>query len=128
LVPETAEVLISFDDPYWHFSTMPRNGYGSGSLTYEGTFLTDTSQREVIRDVLNWAGLANGSESGVCSQGSARAKLPGQVLNYYLNFSGEEQSVPYAYANGQDLLTSSSWKQGQVMKIKRWDLAIVAEQ
>jgi beta-galactosidase len=49
LVPE------SFHDPCWHFPAITRNRYGTGMLTYEGTFLTDTLQREVVRDVLKRA-------------------------------------------------------------------------
>jgi beta-galactosidase len=33
LVPDTAEVVASFDDPYWHFPAITRNRYGSGALT-----------------------------------------------------------------------------------------------
>src|SRR5438477_9300095 len=63
LVPDTAEVVAWFDDPYWHFPAITRNKYGSGTLTYEGTFLSDNLQRELIRDVLNRAGLSNSDEN-----------------------------------------------------------------
>src|SRR5581483_7552928 len=48
LVPDTAEVVTSFVDPYWHFPAITRNKYGTGTLTYEGTYLTDQLQREVV--------------------------------------------------------------------------------
>jgi len=50
------------------------------------------------------------------------------LLHYYLNFSGEEQSLSYPYGNGSDLLTNTSVREGQTLKLKPWDLAIVAEQ
>ena len=66
LVPDTAEVVASFDDPYWHFPAITRNRYGTGMLTYESTLLTDTLQREVIHDVLKRADLT-GPDQGLPS-------------------------------------------------------------
>ncbi len=57
LVPETAEVIASYDHPYWKFPAITRNKYGNGTLIYQGTALTDTLQREVIREALQRAGL-----------------------------------------------------------------------
>jgi beta-galactosidase len=129
LVPDTAEVVASFDDPYWHFPAITRNKYGNGTLTYEGTFLTDPLQREVIRDVLERAGLTGPDQSlpGAVKVRHGR-NAQGRMLHYYLNFSGAEQAVSYPYRDGSDLLSSAAVKQGQTLKLKSWDLAIVAEQ
>ena len=129
LVPETAQVVASFDDPYWHFPAIMRNQYGRGTLTYEGTFLADTLQREVIRDVLKRAGLTGPDQNlpGVVKVRHGR-NAQGKLLHYYLNFSGEEQTFSYPYGNGSDLLTNASVRQGQAFNLKPWDLAIVAEQ
>jgi beta-galactosidase len=51
----------------------------------------------------------------------------GKVLHYYLNFSGTEQSFPYPYANGADLLTNAFISKRQTIKIAPWDLVLVAE-
>jgi len=129
LVPETADVIASFDDSYWHFPAITRNQYGTGMLTYEGTVVTDTLQREIIRDVLKRAGLT-GPDQNLSRSVRVRhgRNAQGKLLHYYLNFSGEEQPVSYAYGNGLDLLTGASLRQGQTLKLKPWDLAIVAEQ
>jgi beta-galactosidase len=129
LVPETAEVVASFDDSHWHFPAITRNKYGSGTLTYEGTFLTDALQREVIRDVLKRARLTGPDQSlpGVVKVRHGR-NTQGRMLHYYLNFSDAEQSVLYPYRDGADLLSSAAVKQGQAFKLRPWDLAIVVEQ
>jgi beta-galactosidase len=128
LLPDTAEVVASFDDPYWKFPAITRNRHGSGTLTYEGTVLTDALQREVIRDVLTRAGLAGPDQ-----------RLPGQVkvrhgrnarqkvLHYYLNFSGNQQAFTYPYGNGSDLLTGTAVRSGATVTLKPWDLVIVME-
>jgi beta-galactosidase len=129
LVPDTAETVASFDDPYWHFPAITRNKYGSGTLTYEGTFVTDTLQREVIRDVLKRAGLTGPDQD---LPGAIRVRHgrngQGKVLHYYLNFSGQEQSISYPYNTGLDLLTAATVQPGQALTVKPWDLAIVSEQ
>ena len=128
LVPDTAEVIASLDDPYWHFPAITRNKYGSGTLTYEGTFLTDALQREVIRDVLHRAALANTDEQlpQVVRVRHGRNRQ-GKPLHYYFNYSGTEQSVNYTHNDGSDLLTGNHLVRGQRVELKPWDLAIVAE-
>jgi len=129
LIPDTAEVVASLDDPYWHFPAITRNRYGNGTLTYEGTFLTDSLQGKVIRDVLKRAGLTSADQNlpNVVKVRHGQ-NAHGKLLHYYLNFSGEEQSLSYPYGNGSDLLTNTSVREGQTLKLKPWDLAIVAEQ
>jgi beta-galactosidase len=128
LVPDTAEVVASFDDPYWHFPAITRNKYGKGTLTYEGTFLADALQREVVRDVLKRAGLTSPDQDLPQAVRVRHGRnRQGKLLHYYLNFSGQEQLVSYPYGNGSDLLTGTSVKQGQTLELKPWDLAIVSE-
>ena len=129
LVPDTAEVVASFDDSHWHFPAITRNKYGSGTLIYEGTVLTDPLQREIIRDVLKRARLTGPDQSlpGVVKVRHGR-NAQGRMLHYYLNFSGQEQSFSYPYGDGSDLLTKTSVRKGQALELKPWDLAIVAEQ
>jgi beta-galactosidase len=129
LIPDTAQVVASFDDPYWHFPAITRNQYGQGTLTYEGTFPTEILQREVIRNVLKGAGLT-GPDQALPAMVKVRhgRNVEGKLLHYYFNFSGEEQAVSYPYGNGIELLTNSSVKQGQALRLKPWDLAIIGEQ
>jgi len=129
LIPDTAEVVASLDDPYWHFPAITRNRYGNGTLTYEGTFLTDSLQSKVIRDVLKRAGLT-AADQNLPNVVKVRhgQNAQGKLLHYYLNFSGAEQSLSYPYGNGSDLLTNTSVREGETLKLKPWDLAIVAEQ
>jgi beta-galactosidase len=77
LTPDTAEVVASFDDPYWHFPAITRNRYGAGMLIYEGTFLTDALQCEVIRDVLKRTGLTGPDQT---LPTSAWAKCTGEII------------------------------------------------
>ncbi|MEK7754877.1 MAG: beta-galactosidase [Acidobacteriota bacterium] len=129
LIPDTAEALASFDDPYWHFPAITRNRHGSGALTYEGTVVTDALQREIVRDVLQRAGLTGPDQQLPPSVKVRHGRNGrGKLLHYYLNFSGQDQSFSYPYAPGSDLLTGSPVRGGQAVTLRPWDLAIVAEQ
>ncbi len=128
LIPDTAEVVASFDDPYWHFPAITRNHYGNGTLTYEGTVVSDVLQREIIRDVLKQAAL-----TGVDQTLPAAVRVrhgrndQNQALHYYLNFSGAGQTFRYPYGGGSDLLTGQRVEKGQQLTMKPWDVRIVME-
>jgi beta-galactosidase len=128
LIPETARVIESLDDPYWHFPSITRNNFGGGTLTYEATYVSDVLQREIIRDVLNAAGLTGPDQSLPAEVVVRHGKNgKGRRLHYYLNFSGSEQSIPYPYPDGVDLLTNNRVTKGTRLRISPWDLVIVAE-
>jgi len=128
LEPDTAEVIASFDDPYWHFPAITRNRFGNGTLTYEGTFLTDVLQREIIRDVLKRADLT-GPDQDLGPDVKIRhgRNLSGKLLHYYFNFSGRHQVVVYSHGDGSDLLGGGALKRGEALRLQPWDLAIVIE-
>jgi beta-galactosidase len=129
LIPDTAEIVASFDDAYWHFPAITRNRYGAGTLTYEATVVTDALQREIIHDLLKSAGLTGPDQNlpeGVRVRHGRNSQ--GKLLHYYLNFSGTAQTVMYPYGAGKDLLTSRAISKTGELKLDRWGLAIVAEE
>jgi beta-galactosidase len=128
IVPDTAEVVASFDHPYWKFPAITRNRFGRGLLTYEGTVVTDTLQREVVRDLLKRASLA-GPDQKLSAPVKARhgRNSEDKAVHYYFNFSGAEQQFAYPYGDGVELLTAGSVGRGGRMRLKPWELAIVVE-
>lgn len=128
LMPDTAKVVESFQDKYWHFPAITQNSYGRGMLTYEATYVTDALQREIIREVLNRTGLA-GADQDLPPTVKVRhgRNRQGKLLHYYFNFSGGRQSFVYPYESGIDLLTDRAIDKGQTVKLGPWDLAIVSQ-
>ncbi len=128
LVPDTAEVLASYDHPYWKFPAITRNKFGRGTLTYEGTVVSDPLQLAVIRDVLSRAGLS-GPDQQLPNAVRVRhgSNAQGKLLHYYLNFSGTQQTFAYSYGDGRDLLSDHPVRKGTALSLKPWDVAIVAE-
>lgn len=129
IVPESAQPLAFYEHPFYgRFPALTRNMYGKGTLTYEGTVLTDALQEKVLIDVLNLAGL-----SGPDQQLPPPVRIKhgvdnaGKNLHYYLNYSGAPQTFAYAYAAGTDLLTRRPVAQSQSVTLPPWDLVIVEE-
>ena len=129
LVPDTAKALAYYDHPFFaKYPAITRNAFGKGTLTYEGTVLSEKLQEQVLLDVLQKAGLT-GPDQNLPS--AVRVKhgqnRKGKTLHYFLNYSAEAQSFEYAYGPGTDLLTQSIAARGQKTTLQPWDAAIVEE-
>lgn len=130
LIPDSARPLAFYDHPFFgKYPAITRNEFGKGSLTYEGTVLSDILQTAVMRDVLRRAGLM-GPDQDLPSSVRAKQGLNrnGKTLHYYLNYSSESETFPYPHAASVDLLTGTALNQGQTLTLKPWDLAILEEQ
>lgn len=129
LMPEHAKALAYYDHPFFgRWPAITENQFGKGTLTYEGTVLSDPLQKAVVLGVLKEAGLTGPDQS---LPGPVRVKhgtnTMGKKIHYYLNYSSQEQSFPYAYAPGMELTSGQSVAKGDPLRLKPWDLAIVEE-
>src|SRR5271156_6873365 len=129
LLPDHAKPLAYYDHPFFgRWPAITENQYGAGSLTYEGTYLTDTLQKNVLLGVLKEAGLTGSDQS---LPATVRVKHGvnglGKKLHYYLNYSSGEQSIAYAYGAGTDLTSGAAVAAAQTLQLKAWDLAVIEE-
>ncbi len=129
LMPERAKPLAYYDHPFFgKWPAITENQFGSGSLTYEGTYLTDTLQKDILLGVLKEAGLTGVDQS---LPASVRVKHGvngmGKKVHYYLNYSGDEEQVAYEYPAGTDLTSGTAVAPAQNLRLKAWDVAIVEE-
>jgi beta-galactosidase len=129
LITDTAKALAYYDHPFFaKYPAITRNSFGKGTLTYEGTVLSDKLQQSVLLDVLRQAGLTSSDQDLPApvrvKQGSNRS---GKALHYYLNYSNDPQTFSYAYGSGTDLLTQTAVDQRKQITLKPWDAAIIAE-
>jgi beta-galactosidase len=51
----------------------------------------------------------------------------GRMLHYVMNYSEKEQSVTCPYAQVEDLLTGTVYRQGDAITLHDWDLVILEE-
>ena len=128
LLPETAKPLAFYDHPFFgRYPALTRNSFGKGTVTYEGTVLTDALQEKVVAEVLKQAGIA--PEPGLPAKVRLRqaTSRDGRTLRFYLNFSGEPQSLKYAHGAGTELLTQRAVPAGESLTLGPWDLALIKE-
>jgi len=129
LMPEHAKALAYYDHPFFgQWPAITENQYGSGSLFYEGTYLTDTLQRAILSEALKSAGLT-GSDQQLPSAIHAVNGVDalGKRLHYYFNYTATPASFIYSHSSGKDLLTDETIAASQQITLKPWDLAIVVE-
>jgi beta-galactosidase len=130
IMPEHAEALAYYDHPFFgKWPAITRNKFGAGTLTYEGTWLSDALQSDMVLDELKQAGLTGPDQqlpSPVHVKHGVNGK--GKRIHYYLNYSSDPQTVSYAYAAGSDLTTGKSVAAAQQLTVAPWDLAIIEEE
>ncbi len=129
LIPETAEILACYDHPFFgKYPAITRNKYGKGTVTYQGTFLSDKLQEKVMLDVLEMAGLT-GPDQQMPSQVRVKHGIgsSGKKLHYYLNYSSGSQTFAYPYESGTDLLTEKKIETSRPVTLEAWDLVIIEE-
>ena len=127
LVPEGATTLAAYDHPFFgQYPALTRHRHGRGTLTYEGTVLSDELQKQVVREVLELAGLT-GPDQGLPEPVSLRQGVgrDGTRLRYYLNFSGQPQTFPYPHASGRDVLSGRAIEKDSDVTLGPWDLVVV---
>ncbi|WP_263382131.1 beta-galactosidase [Granulicella arctica] len=128
LMPEHAKTLATYDHPFFgRWPAITRNEYGSGVLTYEGTYLSDAAQKTVMMDVLKQAHLLNATALPPKVREKNGTDNAGKALHYYLNYSGEAQTFAYGRGAGTELLKGGAVAAGQSITLAPWDLAIIEE-
>lgn len=128
LVPETAETLATYEHPFFtRFPAITKNRYGAGTLTYQGTVLSDDLQTAVIRELLSRASLL-GPDHGlkdVKVRHGLNAK--GRKVHYYLNYSGAAAQAAYRYRSGVEALSGRPVAANAGLRLEPYGVAIVIE-
>jgi beta-galactosidase len=126
---ETAKPLAYYDHPFFgNWPAITRNLYGNGSLTYEGTLLTDALQAAIVRDTLKQSGIET---DAVAAGSTIRIKhgrnQKGQRIHYFLNYSSSPASIDYHYGTAHNLLGKQEINPRQRLTIGPWDVVIAEE-
>jgi len=126
---DSADALAYYDHPFFgKYPAITRHAFGKGSLTYEGTVLSDALQAKVLLDVLQRAGLTGPDQK---LPASVRAKhgvnRNGRKIHYYMNYSSQEQTFAYPHGAGTELLTQTAMAPSQQITVRPWDLILVEE-
>jgi len=126
---DTAKALAWYDHPFFgRWPAITSNSYGAGKVIYEGTYLSDRLQTEVLRSYLSALDM-----TGPDQQLPARVHVTSGTnglrhqVHYYFNYSGNAVSFRYGHKAGSDLLTGHAVGAGDTLTLPPWDVAIVEE-
>jgi beta-galactosidase len=129
LVPEKAEALAFYDHPvFGRYPAITRNKFGNGSLTYEGTYLSNLLQEKVVADALKTAGIPlrdSGLPAGVRAKHAVLAD--GTPVHAFFNFSAQPQTFICSYPGSVEILSGRPVAKSQAVRLQPWDLAIIKE-
>jgi len=110
LMPEHAKALAYYDHPFFgKWPAITENEFGSGTLLYEGTYLSDALQTAILKQAIGEAGLTSPDvqlPAAVHLQHGVNRQ--GKRLHYYFNYSGSEVKFNYPFGAGTNLLNSKA--------------------
>jgi beta-galactosidase len=126
---DTAKPLAFYDHPFFgRWPAITRNQYGSGTLTYEGTAVSDKLQDLIVLDTLRECGLSSSDQE---LPPTVRLKqgvnTKGREIRYFLNYSSAPAEFTYDYSVAKDLLTGKDLSKGAKVEIGAWDVVIAEE-
>lgn len=129
LLVDTAMPWAFYDHPFFSkYPAVTLNHFGKGTVTYEGTVLSDTLQEKVLERVLTEAGLMGPDQKlaqGVrVKHGTGRDE---KAVHYYFNFSAAPRQIAYAYANGTELIRNRAVARGATLTLEPWGVAIIEQ-
>ncbi|OKZ76497.1 MAG: beta-galactosidase [Clostridiales bacterium 36_14] len=127
LISEGAEVLAYYDHYNWkEYAAITKNHYGKGTAVYLGCMTDQATLKAVIRDVLQNAQV----EIPVYSYPVIMRKGTNQFgknVKYFFNYSADEQSIPFVYKNGVELLSETRIETRETLDIPAWGVKIIEE-
>ncbi len=129
LVPETAQPLAFYDHPFFgRYPAVTRNRFGRGTLTYEGTALSDALQAKVVASALEDAGIDLADAGLPAGVRVRRGRLrSGAAFAGFFNFGGVPRELVYRGGAGRDLLTGRAVGPGDRVTLAPWDALLLRE-
>ena len=89
--------------------------------------MTDEIQSKIVADKAKEIGLISDNQITYPIVMRYGTNDQGKTIRYYLNYSGEDQSLIYSFNKGTDLLKNKILKKGDGISLKPWDVLIVEE-
>ena len=128
LQPEHAKPLAYYDHPFFgRWPAIIENDFGSGTLLYEGTYLSDGLQTAMLRRALHEAGVLTDQSLPAGVHNVNGVDRLGKQLHYYFNYTGAASTFIYDQPAGTDLLTGKRVASSERVTLSPWDLAIIQE-
>ncbi len=128
VVCDTAVPVANYCHPAWkRYTAVAKNQYYKGSTLYLATMFDGRLLERLLRDFMRETGYGWLSDNMptfpiIVKHGTNDF---GKELFYYLNYSGEVQTLQHLGKDGYELLKNKPVKQGESLSLAAWDLSIV---
>lgn len=127
LYNDDAKVIASYDHKYYKdYAAITCKDYGKGSATYIGCYFSKEGLKSVISSVTKKAGI-NIPKIDYPIVKKSGINQYGRRINYYFNYSSDEQSFVYDGRDGISLLDNSDIYSKDTVKLNDWELIIIEE-
>ncbi|WP_162944965.1 beta-galactosidase [Flavisolibacter nicotianae] len=130
LQPTTARVLAWYDHPYWgKYAAITQNNYGKGLATYIGCLTSNEVTEKILENAVKAAGLW-GKDQDLKFPVILKSGVNGlgKTVRYYLNYSGQPQTVLYPYKKATKLLSGAALPPQTKLVLPPWGFEIIEEQ
>lgn len=125
---EHAKPLAFYDHPFFgRWAAITENNFGTGTLLYEGTYLSDGLQTAMLRRALREAGVTADQSLPAGVHNVNGVDRLGKQLHYYFNYTVSPVTFTYDHAAGTDLLTGGRAASSEKLTLQPWNLAIIQE-
>lgn len=128
LTPVTADVLASYDHPYWgKYAAITRNSVeGGGEVTYIGCMISDSLMDLVLSEAVKTAGLW-GTEQSLQTPLAVKTGVnqSGNTIRYIFNYSDIQQEFKYPFDSGYELLSDRRIDKGASVSVVPWGFFII---
>lgn len=128
LLPTTAKALAFYDDSFFgRWPAITENTFGKGTLTYEGTAVSDALQKDLVQHTLQLAGISVDTTIPAAVRVKHGTNAAGRPIHYFLNYASEPAAFAYPGKAAHSVVTGEALAPGAQLNIKPWDLVIAEE-
>ncbi|GHP14935.1 beta-galactosidase LacZ [Lentilactobacillus fungorum] len=122
LIPDTAEVIASYDDPNWQgYAAITKNTFGKGATIYIGCLPSKEVIHQIIQAFVEEVGIRRTSEDFPIIVKQAINEF-GKQITFYFNYSGVVQTT-HNSVTGNELIRGS--KVSGPLSLEPWGVAII---
>lgn len=134
LCADLAQELYPYDHPYWkQYSAVTENSFGQGRAYYIGTMFDKPLLKSIFRKIRDEMctrfqlqnTLADVEFPVIVRESLTRQDKP---VRFVMNYSSDENELICPYLRVKDILTGKTWRQGEKITLKDWDVLVLIDQ
>ena len=128
VICDTAETVAAYEHPEWgRYAAVTEHASGSGHALYLGAFFDDKLLGGILRGYLQKHGMEGLSPDAPHFPVIVKRGINdfGRELYYYLNYSGEPQTVRHTGGDGTELTEGGDVRRDAELTLDAWGVRIV---